>query len=282
MIVIDDIADSFDYKNKYAIVEYLRDITQVSNFYLLILTHNFDFHRIVGSRLIGSRNHVARKRRILATRTSTEIKLSPEKYQNDVFNAWKSGLHQNESYMLACIPFVRNLAEYCGHKAHYDTLTSLLHLKQHSHNITVQDLQGIYRAVFADKPSLTLPNNTSRVIDRIFNKADELSNAAHESPELESKVIVAMAIRLKADQFMITQINDQAFVDGIESNQTRELFDKYLELLPHQTEIINMLDQVNLMTPENIHLNSFMYEPILDMSAHRLYSLYNEVKQLER
>lgn len=279
-IVIDDIADSFDYKNKYAIVEYLRDIAQVTHFYLLILTHNFDFHRIIGGRIIGSRNRVARNRRMLATKTSTDIKLNPEKYQNDVFTAWKAGMHQTESYMLACIPFVRNLAEYCGHEAHYSTLTSLLHLKQDSQNITVLDLQGIYRTVFVDKPALNLLHSASRVIDRLFIKADELSTAAHESPELESKVIIAMAIRLKAEQFMIAQINDQAFVDGIESNQTRELFDKYVEMLPGHTDIIRLLDQVNLMTPENIHLNSFMYEPILDMSAHRLYTLYNEVKQL--
>lgn len=280
LIVIDDIADSFDYKNKYAIVEYLRDIAQVTHFYLLILTHNFDFHRIVGGRIIGSRNRVARNRRMLATKTSTEIKLNPEKYQNDVFVAWKRDMHQNEHYMLASIPFVRNLAEYCGYDAHYLTLTSLLHLKANSQNITVQELQDIYRAVLVDKPALILPDTTSRVIDKIFQKADVLSSAAHESPELESKVIVAMAIRLKAEQFMIAQINDQAFVDSIESNQTRELFDKYVEMLQGHTGIIRLLDQVNLMTPENIHLNSFMYEPILDMSAHRLYTLYNEVKQL--
>ncbi|HFF8973981.1 TPA: hypothetical protein ACXEV6_002844 [Serratia marcescens] len=280
LIVIDDIADSFDYKNKYAIVEYLRDIAQVSHFYLFILTHNFDFHRIVGGRIIGSRNPVARQRRMLATKTSTEIKLNPEKYQNDVFVAWKRDMHQNEHYMLASIPFVRNLAEYCGYDAHYLTLTSLLHLKANSQNITVQELQDIYRAVLVDKPALILPDSASRVIDKIFQKADILSNAAHESPELESKVIVAMAIRLKAEQFMIAQINDQAFVDGVESNQTRELFDKYVETHFGETEKVRLLDQVNLMTPENIHLNSFMYEPILDMSAHRLYSLYNEVKQL--
>ena len=275
LIVIDDIADSFDYKNKYAIVEYLRDIAKVSHFYLFILTHNFDFHRI-----IGSRNRVARERRMLATKTSTEIKLNPEKYQNDVFVAWKREMHKNEHYMLASIPFVRNLAEYCGHKAHYETLTSLLHLKAKSQKITVQELQDIYRSVLADKRDLILPNSSSRVIDTILQKADELSSAARESPELESKVIVAIAIRLKAEQFMIEQINDQTFVDGIDSNQTRALFDKYVDIFDDQTETIRSLDQVNLMTPENIHLNSFMYEPILDMSAHRLYSLYNEVKQL--
>lgn len=280
LIVIDDIADSFDYKNKYAIVEYLRDIAQVSHFYLFILTHNFDFHRIVGGRIIGSRNRVARQRRMLATKTSTEIKLNPEKYQNDVFVAWKRDMHQNEHYMLASIPFVRNLTEYCGHDAHYLTLTSLLHLKANSQNITVQELQDIYRAVLVDKSALILPDGASRVIDKIFQNADELSNAAHESPELESKVIVAMAIRLKAEQFMIAQINDQTFLDGIGSNQTRALFDKYIEIFPDQTDIIRLLDQVNLMTPENIHLNSFMYEPILDMSALQLYNLYISIQNL--
>src|SRR5690606_34103437 len=147
----------------------------------------------------------------------------------------------------------------------------LLHLKQNSRNITVRDLQGIYRKVFADKPTLTLPNGEHFVIDRILQYSDELSHAANQSPELVSKVIVAMAVRLKAEQFIISQIDDQSFVSDIISNQTRVLFDKYVEMFPNQTATIRLLDQVNLMTPENIHLNSFMYEPILDMSAHRLY-----------
>ena len=52
LFVIDDIADSFDYKNKYAIIEYLQDISSVKNdFYQIILTHNFDFHRTISHRL---------------------------------------------------------------------------------------------------------------------------------------------------------------------------------------------------------------------------------------
>jgi hypothetical protein len=34
------------------------------------------------------------------------------------------------------------------------------------------------------------------------------------------------------------------------------------------------------MTPENIHLNSFMYEPILDMGNVHLKELYKRVKEL--
>jgi hypothetical protein len=34
------------------------------------------------------------------------------------------------------------------------------------------------------------------------------------------------------------------------------------------------------MTPENIHVNSFMYEPIIDMSDVALRELYSQVKGL--
>jgi hypothetical protein len=43
---------------------------------------------------------------------------------------------------------------------------------------------------------------------------------------------------------------------------------------------IAIIDKVLLMTPENIHLNSFMYEPILDMSDEHLRKLYSDVKTL--
>ena len=42
-------------------------------------------------------------------------------------------------------------------------------------------------------------------------------------------------------------------------------------------DIIKVLEKVNIMTPENIHLNSFMYEPILDMDIVELLNLYKIV-----
>ena len=40
LFIIDDVADSFDYKNKHAIVQYLEDISKVEHFSL------FAFHSI--------------------------------------------------------------------------------------------------------------------------------------------------------------------------------------------------------------------------------------------
>ena len=43
---------------------------------------------------------------------------------------------------------------------------------------------------------------------------------------------------------------------------------------------IRAIDGVVLMTPENIHVNSFMYEPILDMSDEHLVRLLEDVDAL--
>ncbi|MFQ2772515.1 hypothetical protein ACK3Y4_17515 [Aeromonas caviae] len=275
LIIVDDIADSFDYKNKYAIVEYLRDLSKTTCFHLLLLTHNFDFHRIVSSRL-----NAKRQNRLIAIKSLDGIKIIQERYQKDVFSTWKQNLSTNERYMLASIPFARNIAEYCGRNEHFEKLTSLLHLKGNSANIIVSDLQFIYRDIFSDLPNLSLPNGHESIIDIMFQQSDALVIDNQETPELECKVILAMAIRLKAEEFMIDKISDQEFVTSITSNQTRELFDKYTEIFSTDLETIALLDQVNLMTPENIHLNSFMYEPILDMSACRLYALYTDIKSI--
>ena len=41
-----------------------------------------------------------------------------------------------------------------------------------------------------------------------------------------------------------------------------------------------LFDQVVLMTPENIHLNAFMYEPIIDTSVYHLMDFYEELQKL--
>jgi hypothetical protein len=40
--------------------------------------------------------------------------------------------------------------------------------------------------------------------------------------------------------------------------------------------------KVQLITLENIHINAFIYEPILDTLHENLISLYNEVNQLKQ
>ena len=55
--------------------------------------------------------------------------------------------------------------------------------------------------------------------------------------------------------------------------------DKYKSDDSKQNDI-KVLEEVVIMTPENIHLNSFMYEPIIDMSDWHLKALYNNISIL--
>ncbi len=274
LFIIDDIADSFDYKNKYAIIEYLNDISKEDCFGQLVLTHNFDFYRCISSRLYLPRNN-----RLNVVKTKKEIKIVEEKYQNNPFNHWKDNL-DNELMLIASIPFVRNLAEYAGYKDEFEKLTSLLHIKTDSHNHTISDLEGIYKIILKDKSSLSLTNGSEKVIQVIFKSADTILQNTDDVLDLENKIVLSVAIRLKAEEFMIKMINDQLFIDQISTNQTVTLINRFKELFVAKIDNIDLLEQVNLMTSENIHINSFMYEPILDLGDEHLKDLYQKVSIL--
>ena len=274
LIVADDIADSFDYKNKYAIVEYLQEISEQSNFQLIFLTHNFDFHRTVSSRL-----KISRKKTLTAIKNGRVLKLKEELYQNNPFEFWQDHF-DNLRYVISSICFVRNLAEYCNLEADSLKLTSLLHIKPDTNSINFQELTAIYQKIL-NNPAIQLPTPANQVLQTIYDTADAIDAEPDESAELESKIVLSIAIRLKAESFMLSKINDKAITDPIQlqSYQTINLLKAFQTKFPNEPTI-KLLKEVNLMTPENIHLNSFMYEPILDMSPTQLKALYRKVKAL--
>lgn len=272
IIIADDVADSFDYKNKYAIVEYLKENAELENFYFLFLTHNYDFHRTISERL-----DIWREYRLVAVKNGRNLTLKQETYKKNPFDHWKKNLKTDQRYVISAIPFIRNLADYCGKQAEYSKLTSLLHIRNDSSNFVVQDLETIYKDVL-NNPSLTLSSPNKPVIDLIFELADAIQIEPNETAELESKIILSIAIRLKAEILMINKIKDQKFLEKITKNQTTVLLKQFKKDFPGNAKLIALLEQVNLMTPENIHLNSFMYEPILDMAPEHLKRLYADLK----
>ncbi len=93
---------------------------------------------------------------------------------------------------------------------------------------------------------------------------------ADDGINFENKVVMSIATRLQAERFMATKINDDAWLATVSANQTPALLKRYRNMFSGETGNIRVLQRVMLMTPENIHLNSFMYEPILDMSDQHL------------
>jgi len=103
---------------------------------------------------------------------------------------------------------------------------------------------------------------------------------ATQGINFENKIVLSIAIRIAAEQFMVKKINDATFVSGVDSNQTPKLLERFKQLFNDENGAIETIQRVILMTPENIHVNSFMYEPIIDMSDEHLRNLYKDVLAL--
>jgi hypothetical protein len=274
LMVIDDIADSFDYQNKYAIIQYLKDIHDDARFKQIIMTHNFDFFRTLESRFVPYAHC------LMASRSGNGIAMDQATGIRNVFvNDWKKHFFTDRKKKIASIPFLRNLVEFTIGEStpNFSKLTSLLHWKADSKTITEADLNAIYANICGvpEAPA----SGSKPVVDIIRDEADSCMKSGSDS--FESKIVLAIAIRLVAEAFMTGKINDPAFVAGIASHQTQELLARFKAQFPFESKAIEVLDRVQLMTPENIHLNSFMYEPIVDMSGEHLRKLYGDVVALK-
>ncbi len=199
------------------------------------------------------------------------------------------------------IPFARNLIEYgrddnvSQAQSDYLFLTSLLHKKEETSNITFSQLLDIYSHYLGVNGFEEDIDLSQGVVDELLLICDSITPA---DVFLENKVILAVGIRHLSEKFMISKIrnctltltwkarktnkvgNSQQFMNDLASmkNQTREIYNVFCQIgNPLEISIFN---EVNIMTPENIHLNSFMYEPILDMDIDALLDLYVRVKNL--
>jgi hypothetical protein len=275
LVVVDDLADSFDYQNKYAIIHYLKDISANGLFKLIIMTHNFDFFRTLEGRDVALYPNC-----LMASKNDSGVTLVQATGIKNVFvNDWKTKFFTNNRKKLASICFLRNLIEMTigNNDERFLKLTSMLHWKLDSPTISVGDLDAIFNSVCQTKGSSA---NASDLIVSLLAHEAQACLAVSAGLNLENKIVLAVAIRMAAEQFMIKQINDAKFVSEIDSNQTAVLIDKYKEKFDKDTKRIRIIDRVALMTPENIHVNSFMYEPIVDMSDDHLKRLYRDVLAL--
>jgi len=276
LLVFDDIADSFDYKNKYAIIEYIQDLHYSDQFKSIILTHNFDFYRTLASRL------GLYKQTFMATRdVNRNIHLKEGLYMNDLFKEYLKNFKEPKVF-ISLIAFVRNLIEYTDSSKVDDCmrLTSCLHQKDYSENIVINEVFDVFKNRITKLKDKNIDfNGNEKVLDFIFSTADSIINENNINEILlENKIVLAIACRLKTEKYLIKEL-PEVDLNKIRVNQTRELSLKYKKKYP-QSDNLEIVDKVNLMTPENIHINAFMYEPLIDMSVYHLIDLYSNIKLL--
>lgn len=286
LFILDDVADSFDYKNKHAIIQYIRDLMDTNFFHQIVLTHNFDFFRALSQ---GNGGFVHRERCLMTSTCAGRVTLPvADGISNYFVNKWKPEILNCRRVLYATIPFTRNLIEYTRDvktpgpdEQDYLALTSLLHWKQDTDQITVGSYFCIYNKVF----NTQYPSSSSdKAIDVLFAEAgDVCSQQTRLGLNLEDKVVLSIAIRIKAEKYLVNKLrvfksNPAYWFQGTK-DQFRGLFEEYKTLTSNSAEI-RTLEKVGITVNSNIHLNSFMYEPILDLTIDHLVALYHEVAGL--
>lgn len=278
LIIADDISDSFDYKNKYAIIEYLSDLAETNGIDLLMLTHNFDFYRTVMLRCKIERDNCY----IAQRNTDGIVSMTVFKYQRDFFKnviraSIQSGNLNSETKkkcLIASIPFYRNLTEYSGSADDYLKLTCCLHFKTSpldTSHIMISDIWEIIRPY--------LKNESLKSTDESYMQwlQDLASNILQDNDEvsLENKLVLSIAARLQIEKFMkAIIIKHEGVCPDATDYQTKEWFKKANPYLTNEER--ETIEEINLVTPESIHLNAFMYEPLIDISSWNLKELYNK------
>ena len=275
--------DSFDYRNKYAFVEYIRDFSEEANISIVILTHNYDFLRTLSLRLdkLFDRNDV-----LLCERDSSgKLRLRYAGYlRSNVLVQWRKKIAQkDELATLAAIPFVRELCEIRDGRSNpnYQTLSDVLHGRRGSDSIRLSSLDVPFREYLRQQPQLPNQEVQALCLSACRNLAVSGTGLGADAL-LEGKIVLAMGIRILAERLLIPVWD--VYCTGDAPTQFGKLWKGVRSLEPRDLDALGigiaeeeLFESVSLVTPANIHVNSFMYEPIIDTGEWKLQELFNRL-----
>jgi len=175
---------------------------------------------------------------------------------------------------------LRNLIEFTSGDedgGDYDTLTSLLHWKRNTLEITIGDYFQIYNHILGtENPT----NCEDSLVDKLLEQALQISREPlEEGINLEKRIVLSTAIRLLSEKHMLERLrlileSPDYWCD--EKNQFGFLFRTYKTYFG-SSDLCMLLNEVSITVNSNIHINSFMYEPIIDMSISHLKRLYADI-----
>ena len=116
-----------------------------------------------------------------------------------------------------------------------------------------------------------------------MNKSESIiSSNEVKGIDLQDKILLSIATRILGEMYITNQLricksdNEYWSSNGQFGKMLNEL-EGYFS--PTDDRIVS-LRKVSVTVSSNIHLNSFMYEPILDLSLIHLIELYKEIKSL--
>ncbi len=257
IIILDDIVETFDYANRHAFIEYINDLVK-ENVSVIILTHNYEFYRTLKSRIPNLDNLVA---------YSNKGKVYIEENRKINVDIEKVFEINNINQFIYAIPYMREIKTML--KEDTTILDNCLHYKRDTKNLVISSITREFPQIsFND-------NQNDNYLSLLYELADKVNTS--NPYDIIPKTILSIACRLKIEEKIIG--DNFELINDIESNQTAQLKDIYGDILT--TKVLNLIEKVQISTPEFIHCNSFMYEPLIDIEGTYLLELYKEIRDLK-
>lgn len=274
LFIIDDIADSFDYQNKYAIAEYLKEITETPFFHSIILTHNFDFFRTLKNRLEINPPEDEGEWYFLAEKSESGVLLTPQNDKNIIepFKDWQQKLINcgvtNAKYVYATILMMRNIIDYSGiYKEKLKFLNNLIHGRGDDfEEVTMEMVEESLRETGLDYIIFQSDLKSKKYFELM--REIVIGLVKNNSLSLEDKIVISLYLRLVTEKYLKDLGYNGPLRNKIKSAEADSLAN------------IEQLKRVNLITPEHIHINSFMYEPLIDMDKNQIIDLYEKIESI--
>lgn len=258
IIILDDVIETFDYSNRYAFIEYIKEIVDEDKC-VIILTHNFDFYRTLKIK-VGNLDNLSVYRKQDET-----VKL----YKPGHINIEEVVNTNNINSFISSIPFVREAQKIIG--ADTTKLVKCLHYQKETKTITFNEIYSEFNS------KGKIEYGEELYFDKLLELAKKISNSQLDNYDIKNKTILSIACRLLIEEKIVG--NDFSKLDGIGLNQTSQLRERNKDKFGK--EFLQILDRVLLSTADYIHVNSFMYEPLIDIDSNYLQALYKDIENFD-
>lgn len=303
-IIFDDLFDSFDYKNKYAILFYLAEILQDNNFNLIFLTHNFDFFR---SLIFIFNSYNVEYTALIAKRDLNGIvKFNDDSIQNfqdyGYIKEWKQKdacFDKQFKRFTALIPFCRNLCQikYSTRDNRYINLCKFIHFSPDD-EVKICDIKNeFFEFLNINLEEYIVEKNkfNAKFYDSMTDIYQKLKSELKKSKpnslglcnEFLNKMFISQWIRIFSEKmiycFWINEIKPpKNEIEEIKGNKRWQ--NKLIEKLNihdcwKKSRQKNIYERSKIISPPFSHVNSFMFEPLIDMNINELLIIAEEIEQ---
>lgn len=265
IIIFDDIIETFDYGNRYAFINYVNEIIKdESN--VIVLTSNYEFFRSLSKRTKLKPLGAMEKDRIVRIQKDSSLQIG----NSEILNV------KSMKDLFYALPYAREIASYNKKE---DEFLKLFHIKVGTKRIknksVICKINKVLKLNIANPSDIDIEK---KFYDSLIEESNKICSDVRNLNmfELKNKIVLSLTIRLMLEDILLRNLKISV-TKSITTNQTTHLIKIQVDNMNDTFK--KLVEEIKVNIPEFIHLNAFMYEPLVDVSPYKLIILFNELSK---